>query len=87
MSILRYAKLANFHPHEKPVALLKRLIAWSTKPGDTVFDPFAGSGSTAVACIQLGRNFIGCEIDPAHHATALKRIEQAAMQPALLEVA
>lgn len=86
MSVIRYAKLANYHPHEKPVALLKRLIAWSTKPGDTVFDPFAGSGSTAIACIQLGRNFIGCEIDPEHYATAQKRIAEATAQPMLFAV-
>jgi DNA modification methylase len=46
----------------------------STKEGDTVLDPFMGSGTTAVAAKQLGRNFIGCEIDPEYRATAEKRL-------------
>jgi DNA modification methylase len=54
-----------------------------TKPGDTIFDPFMGSGTTGVAAIQLGRNFIGCEIDPDYFEIAKKRIEQAEMQPNL----
>ena len=54
-----------------------------TNPTDTIFDPFMGSGTTGVAAIQLGRNFIGCEIDPDYFAIAKKRIEQAEMQPSL----
>lgn len=54
-----------------------------TQPGDTVFDPFMGSGTTGVACMQLGRNFIGCEIDPTYYAIASRRIRDAAAQPML----
>ena len=54
----------NQHPTEKPVELAKRFILLHTRPGDTVLDPFMGSGTTGVACVQTGRNFIGIELDP-----------------------
>lgn len=71
------------HPTQKPVSLLKRLISLYTKPGETVFDPYAGSGSCGVAAIQTGRNYIGCEIDPHYHRIAEKRLREAAAQPSL----
>lgn len=74
------------HPTQKPLVLMKRLILDYTQPGATVLDPFMGSGTTGVACVQTGRNFIGIEIDPGYHAIAQKRIEQAQMQLPLLEV-
>ena len=55
--------------------------------GCTVLDPFMGSGTTGVACVQTGRNFIGIEIDPTYYAIAEKRIAEAQMQPSLLEAA
>jgi len=66
------------HPSPKPLRLMKWLVENSS--GDTIFDPFMGSGTTGVACMQLGRNFIGCEIDPGYFAIAEKRIKQAQMQ-------
>ena len=72
------------HPHEKPVPVLCQLIEWMTKPGDTVFDPFMGVGSTGVACALTGRNFIGCELVPEYYEIACARIEGALRQPALL---
>ena len=51
-----------------------------TSPGDTILDPFMGSGTTGVACVQTGRNFIGIEIDPTYYAIAEKRIAQAKLQ-------
>jgi site-specific DNA-methyltransferase (adenine-specific) len=65
----------NGHPAEKPVALMERIIRES--PGETVLDPFMGSGTTGVAAIRNGRSFVGIEINEAHFETALKRIEQA----------
>ncbi|KAA6307524.1 hypothetical protein EZS27_040805, partial [termite gut metagenome] len=53
----------TIHPTQKPVRLLERLLALTTKEGDTVLDPFAGSCSTAVACINTNRNYICYEID------------------------
>lgn len=50
------------HPAEKPVELLERFIRVSSKPGDLVIDPFAGSGATGVACENLNRKFVGIEI-------------------------
>lgn len=51
------------HPHEKPIDLLMKMIEHSSKEGDIVLDPFAGSGSTCKACEKLGRNWIGIELD------------------------
>ncbi len=59
---------------------MKWLIEIMTNPGDTILDPFMGSGTTGVACVQTGRNFIGIEIDPAYFEIAKRRIEQAQMQ-------
>ena len=72
------------HPTQKPEMLMRGLIEMMTMPGDTVFDPFMGSGTTGVACVQTGRNFIGCEIDPGYFEIAKRRIEQAQMQPVLV---
>jgi DNA modification methylase len=51
--------------------------------GSTVLDPFMGSGTTGVACVQTGRNFIGIEIDPDYFAIAERRIAEAQLQPRL----
>lgn len=74
---------ANGHPANKPIKFMRWLLARCTLEGDTVFDPFMGSGTTGVACMQLGRNFIGCEIDPHYFAIAEKRITEARAQLAL----
>ena len=71
------------HPTEKPVELMKWLIETYTREGDTILDPFMGSGTTGVACVQTGRNFIGIEIDPTYFAIAEKRIKEAQQQPRL----
>lgn len=68
------------HPSQKPARLIRKLLDYATNPGDTIFDPFMGSGTTGVAALQLGRKFIGCEIDPGYFAIAEKRIKQAAAQ-------
>lgn len=71
------------HPTQKPLGLMLWCIETYTHPGDLVFDPFMGSGTTGVACMQLGRNFIGCERNPAYFEIAKARIEAAALQPPL----
>ena len=71
------------HPNEKPVSLLNHIIAKLPKDY-TIFDPFMGSGTTGVAAVQLGRRFIGCEIDPGYFAIAERRIREAEAQPALI---
>lgn len=65
----------RIHPTQKPVALLEYLIRTYTNPGETVLDSCAGSGSTAVACIRTGRNFIGFETDAEYFRKAAERIE------------
>jgi site-specific DNA-methyltransferase (adenine-specific) len=62
------------HPTQKPVSLMVYLVEKLTQPGDTILDPFMGSGSTGVACVRTGRNFIGIEIDPTYFAIAQNRI-------------
>lgn len=64
------------HPTEKSVSLMSEIISW-TPPGCTIFDPFCGSGTTGVACIQTGRNFIGCEIDAGYAEIARRRCREA----------
>ncbi len=72
------------HPTQKTVQVIRKALLVSTCQGSTVLDPFMGSGTTGVACMQTGRNFIGCEIDPGYFAIAKKRIEDAAAQPPLI---
>jgi len=59
---------------------MRWLIENGTDQGATVLDPFMGSGTTGVACVQAGRNFIGCEISEEYFRIAEKRIAQAAAQ-------
>ena len=62
------------HPTEKPLELMEHYISNSSQPGDTVFDPFAGSGCTLVAAQRLGRQWIGCEIDPVYYYPVYGRL-------------
>ena len=68
------SKDERYHPTQKPSELVALLIERYSKPGDTILDPFMGSGTTAVACIKTGRNFIGFELDEKYHAIAQQRI-------------
>jgi site-specific DNA-methyltransferase (adenine-specific) len=65
----------RFHPTQKPVKLLRELIEIHSNPGDVVLDCFSGSGTTAVAARDLGRSFVGCELDPDYFEKSLKRIK------------
>jgi site-specific DNA-methyltransferase (adenine-specific) len=66
------------HPTEKPIALMQQLVA--NAEGQSVIDPFMGSGTTGVAAVVAGKDFIGIELDPAHFDTACRRIEAAQAQ-------
>jgi site-specific DNA-methyltransferase (adenine-specific) len=66
---------SGLHPTQKPVQLMQALIALTTKPGQVVLDPFAGSGSTAVAAQNLARHFIAYEINSEYVAICRKRLE------------
>ena len=66
----------KLHPSEKPVELMKILVANSSNDGDTILDPFMGVGSVGVACSEIGeRKFIGIEIDENYFNIAKERIE------------
>ena len=75
---------ANGHPCSRPQAHFDWLIRWHSEPGETVLDPFMGSGTTLVACAKLGRAGIGIEIDAAHFELACARVADAYRQPDLL---
>ena len=68
------------HKSQKPIKLLVELVEKFTNPSDTILDPFMGSGTTGVACVQTGRNFIGIEIDEGYYRIAEKRIAEAQRQ-------
>lgn len=71
------------HPTEKPWRLFSEIVTDFTKKNQTILDPFAGSGTTGVACAKLGRKFIGIELDEEYFDIACKRIEEAYKQPDL----
>lgn len=64
------------HPTQKPVALIERCLRASTNPGDFVLDPFAGSASTGMAALSIGRKFIGCEIAPEYAELGRQRLAE-----------
>ncbi len=68
----------EWHPTEKPVQLMWHVARWTD---GTILDPFMGSGTTGVACVKLGRKFIGIEIEPRYFDIACRRIEEAYRQP------
>ena len=72
------------HPSPKPLELYKWLVSNTCSPGDAVLDPFMGSGTTGVACVELGINFIGIEISPDYFQEAQSRIESAKQQLLLI---
>jgi site-specific DNA-methyltransferase (adenine-specific)/modification methylase len=71
---------AKLHPAQKPLALMRWCVEMTS---GVVLDPFMGSGTTGVACVKLGRRFIGIEIEPRYFDIACKRIEAATKQPDL----
>jgi site-specific DNA-methyltransferase (adenine-specific) len=68
-------KVHGKHPTQKPLVLLRRIIRAASEAGDLVVDPFLGSGTTAVASAELGRQFIGCDMDESYLELAAKRID------------
>jgi site-specific DNA-methyltransferase (adenine-specific) len=75
--VIKFGFERGLHPTQKPVPLLEYLIKTYTNEGDTVLDNCMGSGSTGVACVNTGRNFIGMELDETYFKIAKNRIEQA----------
>lgn len=71
---LGFTSKRRLHPNEKPLVMMARLVEGMSEPGETVCDPYLGSGTTAAACLRTGRNFFGVERDPKHYATACERM-------------
>ena len=83
-----YTHLVNYqrqgeHPTEKPVPLMEELVLDFTKPGQTICDPFMGSGTTGVAAVKCGRRFIGVEMNDRWFDLSCRRIEAALAQPSM----
>lgn len=72
--------ISNEHPTQKPLRLMRKLVSDFTQPGDVVCDPFMGAGTTGIACIELGRKFVGVEIDGSYFEIACRRIAAAHAQ-------
>lgn len=78
------AGIRSEHPTQKPIELMKWCLGF-LPDSQTILDPFMGSGTTGVACANLGRKFIGIEIEPKYFDIACRRIELAYQQPRLFE--
>ena len=78
--IAPFIPMPDGHPVPKPQFLYDKLVCGFTNEGDTILDPFMGSGTTGVACVKLGRNFIGYEIHEPYFKIAERRIAEAQLQ-------
>jgi DNA modification methylase len=78
-------RVSDLHPTTKPVELVARMIANSSRPTEVIYDPFCGSGTTLVACEQLGRISFAVEIDPAYAAVCLERLASMRLTPELVK--
>lgn len=74
-SVISAMRTPDLHPHQKPIPLMRQLVKISA--GETILDPFMGSGSTGVAAVQMGRKFIGIELDKKYFDIACERIAKA----------
>jgi DNA modification methylase len=77
--------VSDLHPTTKPVELVARMIANSSRAGDIIYDPFLGSGSAPVGAHQLGRIGYGVEISPEYLAVALERLPMLGLEPSLVD--
>ena len=77
------AKAPSAHPFQKPIAVMSWCLGF-VPDAQIIFDPFMGSGTTGVACVQNGRRFIGVEIDPTYFDISCRRIDEAQRQAKLL---
>lgn len=85
-TILRYplcADFGRFHTTQKPLSMFKYLIKVSSNPGDLVLDPFSGSGTTAVAAQEMGRNYICFEKDEEYFQKSVERLKQSKLKKRL----
>lgn len=85
ITVLEVPNITGDHPTQKPVELMKYLIRTYSNKGDIVLDPFCGSGTTCVAAKQLGRKYIGIELDEGYYHIADMRVSEAVEQLSLLD--
>ena len=74
LTVSRREKLYGYHPTQKPLRLVRRALLASTREGDLVFDPFSGSGTTAVAARELNRSFVGAELEEEFVKLSARRV-------------
>jgi site-specific DNA-methyltransferase (adenine-specific) len=75
----------NGHPCSRALVHQEFVVKWCSDEGETVLDPFMGSGTTGVACVKFGREFIGIEIEPKYFDIACRRIDAAYREPRLFQ--
>jgi site-specific DNA-methyltransferase (adenine-specific) len=85
-SVPRREKRHAYHPTQKPLRLVRRAIVASSREGDLVFDPFCGSGTTGVAAKELGRFFVGAEMEEEFARLAARRVVAAERGSVLAEI-
>ena len=76
----------RFHPTQKPIQLYKWLLANYAKEGDIIFDPNVGSGSSLIACEEMGFQYIGCEIDEEYYRKSTERMERHRAQVSIVQL-
>ena len=86
IEISKHSSQGGLHPTQKPVALFEYLIKTYTNEGETVLDNCIGSGTTAIACLNTERNFIGFELNKEYFEIAQNRIEKRQNEISLLDV-
>lgn len=79
------SRRSNVHPCPRPYAHMRGLVSAYTKPGETILDPFAGIGTTLLACEAFGRKWIGCEVEAKYCAEFERRRPRALANPALFD--
>src|SRR5215217_1966776 len=84
-SIAHTEKTHGYHPTQKPLGLVRRALLASSREGELVFDPFCGSGTTGVAAKELGRSFVGAELEEEFCGLAARRIRAALRRGMLRE--
>jgi len=82
----RREKTYDRHPTQKPLRLVRRALLACTREGDLVFDPFCGSGTTAVAAKELNRSFVGTELEEEYAELAARRVAAARRGGVLREI-
>ncbi len=74
---IKHRRSRDEHPCQLPIHLVERIVLMASEEGDTILDPFLGTGTTAIAAKKLGRKYIGIELDPSYHEIAVSKVAEA----------